>query len=189
MPARSLSSDLQTVLVTERDIKRRVRDLGREITKLYRPHGEITFIAIINGSIPFTADLMREIQLPLRLDSMRVSTYRDDTKPVSDPELIDTLRLDIKGRHVLLIDDILDTGRTFKRVVDVLKKKNPATLKVCVLLEKVGRREVEVQADFVGFRIPDEFAVGYGLDFADSYRNLKCIGVLKPELQNPPVWR
>ncbi|MDX2109652.1 MAG: hypoxanthine phosphoribosyltransferase [Verrucomicrobiota bacterium] len=184
-----MEDDLQTILVSEEQIRQRINELGKEITTAYKQYGELTVIAIINGAIPFTADLIRAIDIPVRLDCMRVSSYRDDTKPVSDPELIDTLRLDIEDRHVILIDDILDTGKTFAHVVKLLKTRKPASLRLAALLEKKGRRKVAVKADYVGFQIPDEFVVGYGLDFAERYRNLRCIGVLKAELQNPPEWR
>ena len=124
----------------------------------------------------------------MRLDAIRVSSYRDEMSPVSDPEIIDTIRLELRRRHILLIDDILDTGRTISRVVKILKKLNPASIRTCVLLEKKGRQKVDFSADYVGFTIPDEFVVGYGLDFAEYYRNLPCIGTLKPEFQNPPVF-
>lgn len=184
-----MEDDLHSILVTEKEIQQRVRTLGAEITKAYEGEEELTVIAIINGAIPFTADLIRHIDMPLRLDCMRVSSYKEGGETVSDPELIDTLRLDITDRHVLLIDDILDTGKTFARVVRILKQRKPASLKLCALLQKVGRSQKTAKADFVGFRIEDEFAVGYGLDFAERYRNLRCIGILKPELQNPPEWR
>lgn len=181
--------DLHRVLVSPQQIQARVKELGREITADYCEKGELTVIAIINGAIVFAADLIRHIDMPLRLDCMRVSSYRDDTKPTAMPEVIDTVRLDIKDRHVLLIDDVMDTGRTTEHVANLLGQLDPASLKICVLLEKKGRREVETQPDYVGFVIPDEFAVGYGLDFAEQYRNLPCIGVLLPEAQNPPEWR
>jgi hypoxanthine phosphoribosyltransferase len=102
--------------------------------------------------------------------------------------MVHSLTLDITNRHVLLIDDILDTGKTIALVAAMIRKQAPASVKTCVLLDKRGRREVEFEADFVGFRIPDKFVVGYGLDFAERYRNLPCIGVLRPHLQNPPEW-
>ena len=181
--------DLHRVLVSQQQLQKRVEELGQEITEAYREVGEVTVVAIINGAIVFAADLIRHIGLPLRLDCLRVSSYRDDTKPASTPEIIDKLRLDLKDRHVLLIDDIMDTGRTSEEVVRLLREMGPASIKVCVLLEKKGRREVEHEPDYVGFQIPDDFAVGYGLDFAEHYRNLPCIGVLRPEAQNPPEWR
>jgi len=182
-----LHADLETVLVSEKDIKARVKKLGAEIAAAYGDE-EITVVSIINGAILFTADLLREIPNPIRLDCIRISSYRNDTKSHGQPKLLQSLTLDITNRHVLLIDDILDTGKTFSAVAGMLGKLNPASLRTCVLLDKRGRREVDFEADFVGFQIPDKFVVGYGLDFAERYRNLPCIGVLKPSLQNPPEW-
>lgn len=182
-----LHVDLETVLVSEKDIKKRVKKLGAEIAAAYGDE-EITVVSIINGAILFTADLLREIPNPVRLDCIRISSYRNDTKSVGQPKLLQSLTLDISNRHVLLIDDILDTGKTFSAVAAMLQKLTPASLRTCVLLDKRGRREVEFEADFVGFQIPDKFVVGYGLDFAERYRNLPCIGVLKADLQNPPEW-
>ncbi len=182
-----LHADLETVLVSEKDIKKRVKKLGAELAAAYGDE-EITVVSIINGAILFTADLLREIPNPIRLDCIRISSYRNDTKSHGQPQLLQSLTLDISNRHVLLIDDILDTGKTFSSVAAMLTKLNPASLRTCVLLDKRGRREVDFEADFVGFQIPDKFVVGYGLDFAERYRNLPCIGVLKPNLQNPPEW-
>jgi len=181
-----LHADLETVLVSEADIKKRVKKLGAEIAASYGKE-EITVVSIINGAILFTADLLREIPNPIRLDCIRIASYRNDTKSHGKPQLLQSLTLDISNRHVLLIDDILDTGKTFSVVVNMIQKLNPASLRTCVLLDKRGRREVEFEADFVGFQIPDKFAVGYGLDFAERYRNLPCIGVLKTELQTVPL--
>jgi hypoxanthine phosphoribosyltransferase len=180
--------DLESIYVTEQEIRERVEVLGNEISEAYADVDEITIIAIINGAVLFTADVIRHISVPVRLDCMRVSSYRNDTSPVQEPEVIDMLRLDLEDAHVLIIDDILDTGHTCMRVINDIKKLKPASVRFGVLLEKEGRREVEVGADFVGFQIPDEFVVGYGLDFAERYRQLPCIGVLKPELQNPPTY-
>jgi hypoxanthine phosphoribosyltransferase len=175
------------VLVSEADIKKRLRKLGAEITALYGDD-EITVISVINGAILFTADLLRHIDNPVRLDCIRVSSYRNDTKSMGKPQVLGNLSLDLANRHVLLIDDILDTGKTLSMIVGMIKKLQPASVRTCVLLDKRGRREVEFEADLVGFQIPDKFVVGYGLDFAERYRNLPCIGVLKPHLQNPPEW-
>lgn len=180
-------ADLETILVSENDIKKRVKKLGSEIAAAYGEQ-EITVVSIINGAILFTADLLRQIPNPIRLDCIRIASYRNDTKSHGKPQLLQSLTLDISNRHVLLIDDILDTGKTFSVVVGMMQKLNPASLRTCVLLDKRGRREVAFEADFVGFQIPDKFVVGYGLDFAERYRNLPCIGVLKPHLQNPPEW-
>ena len=184
---RRAHSDLETILVSEAAIKRRLKKLGADIAAIYGKE-EITVVAIINGAILFTADLLRQISNPIRLDCIRVSSYRNDTKSHGKPKLLHSLSLDLTNRHVLLIDDILDTGKTLSVVVDIIKKLKPASVRTCVLLDKKGRREVEFTADLVGFEIPDKFVVGYGLDFAERYRNLPCIGVLKPTLQNPPEW-
>lgn len=178
---------LESVLVSEADLKKRIRKLGAEIARAYGDE-EITVVALINGAILFTADLLREIPNPIRLDCIRISSYRNETRSVGQPQILSSLSLDIANRHVLLIDDILDTGKTVSAVVAMINKLNPASVRTCVLLDKRGRREVEFEADFVGFSIPDKFVVGYGLDFAERYRNLPCIGVLKPDLQNPPEW-
>jgi hypoxanthine phosphoribosyltransferase len=179
--------DLESVLFTEAQIKKRVRELGRELRKFYGD-GEFTIVSIINGAVMFTADLMREIENPVRLDCIRISSYANRTRSVGTPQIVHSLTIDIAKRHVLLIDDILDTGKTITLVSGLIEKLNPASLKTCVLLDKQGRREVSFEADFVGFKIPDKFVVGYGLDFAERYRNLPCIGVLDPRLQNPPEW-
>jgi len=179
--------DLESVMYTEAQIKKRVRELGREIRRTYGD-GEFTIVSIINGAVMFTADLMREIDNPVRLDCIRISSYADRTKSVGTPQIVHSLTIDIAKRHVLLIDDILDTGKTITLVAGLIAKLRPASMKTCVLLDKQGRREVPFEADFVGFKIPDRFVVGYGLDFAERYRNLPCIGVLNPKLQNPPEW-
>ncbi len=174
--------ELDSVLITEAEIRRRVRQLGQQIRRDYA--GEpITVIAIINGAILFVSDLMREIDNPMRLDCIRISSYRNKTKSSGRPRVIQSLTLDVRDRHVLLIDDILDTGKTLALVSRLVRKLRPASLRVCVLLDKKGRREVPFEADYVGFSIPNKFVVGYGLDFAERYRNLPCIGVLRPDLQ------
>ncbi len=179
--------DLERILVTEAAIKQRLKVLGAEISRVYGSE-ELTVIAVVNGAIFFTADLLRHLRTPVRLDCIRVSSYRNSTRPVGPPRILDSLQLDLEQRHVLLIDDILDTGRTLSVVVSEIHKRKPASVRTCVLLDKKVRREVPLEADFVGFPIPDQFVVGYGLDFAERYRNLPCIGVLKPGLQNPPEW-
>jgi hypoxanthine phosphoribosyltransferase len=190
MPARKklpVHKDLAEILVTEAQIKRRLAALASAIDKAYAGQ-EVTAIAIINGALLFTADLLRLISRPVRLDCVRVSSYRNSSTAVTEPQLRSSLTIDIENRHVLLIDDILDTGKTLAMVVGLIGAMNPASVRTCVLLDKRGRREVPFDADFVGFEIPDRFVVGYGLDFAERYRNLPCIGVLKPALQNPPEW-
>jgi hypoxanthine phosphoribosyltransferase len=183
----ALHPDLAEVLLTEDQIKRRIKSLAAEIKAAYGD-GEFTIVSLINGAVMFTADLMRQIDNPVRLDCIRVSSYGAKTKSIGTPQVIYSLTLDIKNRHVLLIDDILDTGKTLALVRQLILDLSPASLRTCVLLDKKERREVPIEADFVGFDIPNKFVVGYGLDFAERYRNLPCIGVLKPERQNSSAW-
>ena len=181
-------ADLDTILVSEKEIQSRLAELGQQIYRDYKGK-ELAVIAIINGAIIFVADLIRQIRLPVQLDCIRVASYREETCPVQVPEIIDRVRLDLKGVHVLLIDDILDTGQTLSKITDAISEMEPISIKTCVLLDKEAPRAVEFTADYVGFTIPDTFVVGYGLDFAERYRQLPCIGSLKPELQNPPTWK
>lgn len=178
--------ELEHILVTEEQLAERTRELGEEISGFYNGE-EVTVVAIINGALFFTADLLRRIALPVRLDCTRISSYRNETVS-GEPEVLYQITLDVENRHVLIIDDILDTGKTLSKILRMFERLNPKSLRTCVLLEKQGRREVPCEADFVGFKIPDKFVVGYGLDFAERYRNLPCIGVLKPDFQNPPEW-
>jgi hypoxanthine phosphoribosyltransferase len=186
-PNVALHPDLAEVLLTEGQIRERIKTLAREIKSAYGD-GELTIISLINGAVMFTADLMREIDNPVRLDCIRVSSYGAKTKSIGTPQVIYSLTLDIKERDVLVIDDILDTGKTLKLVKELVQELKPASCRTCVLLDKKARREVALEADFVGFEIPDKFVVGYGLDFAERYRNLPGIGVLKPEKQTTTPW-
>ncbi len=171
---------LDHVLVSETAIKRRVAGLAEKINRAYRGR-DLTVIAIVNGALIFTADLLRLLRLPLRLDCVRASSYHTSTHAAGKPVVIDNLKLDIVGHEVLLVDDILDTGHTLSAVRELLLAKGAASVRTCVLLDKKARRLVPFEAEYVGFEIPNEFVVGYGLDFNERYRNLPCIGVLKPK--------
>jgi hypoxanthine phosphoribosyltransferase len=172
--------EMERILISREQIARRIRSLSKEIEQEFKGR-ELTVVAVLNGTVLFLADLVRHLSLPMRLDFVGVSSYGEGT--VSG-ELVFTkeLRLDVRGRDVLLVDDILDTGRTLKRVLDKLSKLEPRRIKTCVFLEKAARRVEAVEADFVGFPVPDLFVVGYGLDYAERYRNLPFVGVLHPEL-------
>jgi hypoxanthine phosphoribosyltransferase len=174
---------LAAVLITQAQLQRRVRALADEIERAF-PRRELTVVAILNGTVMFLADLMRHWQWPMRLDFVGVSSYRSGTEP---GELFFTkqLKLEVSGRDVLLVDDILDSGKTLQRVMTNVAALRPRRLKTCVLLDKPARRTEDIAADFVGFTIPDWFVVGYGLDFAERYRNLPFIGVLKAALYRP----
>ncbi len=177
-------SDLESVLLTEIQISNRVSELAEEISAYYEKK-ELTIVCVLSGALVFTSDLIRKLDIPTRLDCLRAESYGNASKASLPPRISNPLKTDIANRHVLLIDDILDTGNTLSAIKDHLGQANPASLRSCVLLDKKERRELDIQADHVGFSIPDAFAVGYGLDFAERYRNLSCIGVLKPEFQNP----
>jgi hypoxanthine phosphoribosyltransferase len=173
-------ADVASVLITKTEIARRVQSLAREIHSDFADR-EMVVVSLLNGTVMFLADLIRHLSLPLRLDFIGVSSYGAGTE---SGELVITkeLRLDVRGRDVLLVDDILDTGRTIKRVHAKLQQLKPRRIKTCVLLDKPARRIEKVRADYVGFTIPDLFVVGYGLDYAERYRNLPFVGVLKPEM-------
>jgi hypoxanthine phosphoribosyltransferase len=170
--------DLEAVLIPESQLKRRIRQLAHSL-ELDFAGRDLLVVALLNGTVLFLADLIRQLTLPMRLDFIGVSSYRQGTQA---REIVFTkeLRLDVRGRDLLLVDDILDTGRTLVSVLTKLKSLEPRSVKVCVLLNKAARRLEAIEADYVGFEIPDLFVVGYGLDFAERYRNLPFIGVLKP---------
>src|SRR5215475_13069294 len=176
----SWQREVERVLITDRQIARRLRAMSREIERDF--HGrEMVVVSLLNGTVMFLADLMRHLSLPLRLDFIGVSSYGAGTTP-GDLVFTKELRLDVRRRDVLLVDDILDTGRTVKRVLNKLRQLKPRRIKICVLLDKPARRVEKVRADYVGFSIPDLFVVGYGLDYAERYRNLPFVGVLRPEI-------
>ncbi len=172
--------DVELILISQPRIARRVRELAVEIERDYTGR-ETVVVALLNGTVMFLADLIRHLSLPLRLDFMGVSSYGLGTES-GDLVFTKELRLDVRGRDVLLVDDILDTGRTLRRVYDKLHKLQPRRIRTCVLLDKKARRVEAIEADYVGFEIPDLFVVGYGLDFAERYRNLPFVGVLYPRV-------
>jgi hypoxanthine phosphoribosyltransferase len=172
--------EVERVLITEEQIARRIKILAREIERDFRGR-ETVVVSLLNGTVMFLADLMRHLNLPLRLDFIGVSSYGVGTES-GDLVFTKELRLDVRGRDVLLVDDILDTGKTISRVLLKLRPLRPRRIKVCVLLDKPSRRLEDATADYVGFEVPDYFVVGYGLDFAERYRNLPFVGVLHPHV-------
>ena len=172
--------EVERVLFTDQQIARRIREMSREIERDFRGR-EMVVVSLLNGTVMFLADLLRRLSLPLRLDFLGVSSYGAGTES-GDLVYTKELRLDVRQRDVLLVDDILDTGKTLSRVIPKLRALKPRRIKVCVLLDKRERRLEKVSANYVGFVIPNVFVVGYGLDYAEKYRNLPFVGVLKPEM-------
>src|SRR5712691_7490879 len=172
--------EVERILITDAQIARRIKLVARDIARDFTGR-EMVVVPLLNGTVMFLADLIRNLSLPLRLDFIGVSSYGAGTE---SGELVFTkeLRLDVRGRDVLLVDDILDTGKTLYRVLGKVEALKPRRLKTCVLLNKAARRVEEVEPDYVGFQIPDYFVVGYGLDFAERYRNLPFVGVLYPHV-------
>ena len=179
-----MQSDLERVLFEEATILRRLDEMAAQISEHYRDR-ELTVIAILNGSLMFMADLLRRIPLPLRLDCLSVASYHGKTE-TSGELIFKRVAPDVADRHLLILDDILDSGQTLVAVREKLQMANPRSIRVCVLLRKKKLRERPANADYVGFEIEDEFVVGYGLDFMERYRNLPCIGVLRKELIAQP---
>ena len=177
-----LGADVGEVLLSEAQISTRVAELGSQIGADYAGHA-LTLVSVLKGSLPFMADLMRAMTIPVRIDLMEVSSYGGTATESSGlVRIIKDLSASIDGQDVLLVEDIIDTGLTLNYLVRYLRGKNPATLRICTLLDKPARRLVEIPVDYIGFTIPDQFVVVYGLDFGEFYRNLRFVGVLRPEV-------
>ncbi len=175
-----MQDDLDRVLFDEQTILRRLDELATDITSQYQDR-ELTVIAVLNGSLIFMADLLRRIPLPLKLDCLSVASYHGGTTTTGEVVFKQLALPDVTGRHILILDDILDSGLTLAAIRDKLTTEQPLSVKICVLLRKLKARLRPVEADYVGFNIGDEFVVGYGLDYLERYRNLPCIGVLRKD--------
>jgi hypoxanthine phosphoribosyltransferase len=177
-----LKDDIGQVLIGEEQIRAKVSDLGAQISADYAD-STVTLVSVLKGSLPFMADLMRAIEIPVQIDLMEVSSYGGATTESSGlVRILKDLSSSIAGKDVLIVEDIIDTGLTLNYLLRYLRGKNPRSLRICALLDKPARRLVEIPFDYTGFTIPDEFVVGYGLDFGEYYRNLPFIGVLRREL-------
>jgi hypoxanthine phosphoribosyltransferase len=176
-----MQADLDRILFNEATIHRRLDELAARISHDYRDR-ELTVIAILNGSVILMADLLRRIPLPLKLDCLSVASYHGGIKPSGELVFRQVSLPDVAGRHVLILDDILDSGVTLATIREKLETAGPLSVRICVLLEKKKTRTRAVDPDYVGFEIADEFVVGYGLDYMERYRNLPCIGVLRKDL-------
>ncbi|HEX7473983.1 MAG TPA: hypoxanthine phosphoribosyltransferase [Candidatus Limnocylindrales bacterium] len=177
-----LTADVGEVLLTEDEIRARIAELGARVSADYAGR-RLTLVSVLKGSLPFMADLMRQITIPLRIDLMEVSSYGGaSTESSGLVRILKDLSASIAGEDVLLVEDIIDTGLTLNYLLRYLRGKGPNSLKICTLLDKPARRLVEIQVDYTGFTIPDQFVVGFGLDYGELYRNLRFVGVLRPEV-------
>jgi hypoxanthine phosphoribosyltransferase len=176
-----VQDDLERVLFDEPTILRRLDEIAAQISRDYS-NKELTVIVVLNGSLVFMADLMRRIQVPLRLDCLSVASYHGKAETSGEVIFKQIALPDVQGRHILILDDILDSGSTLAAIREKLETAGPRTIRVCVLLSKKKQRARALDANYVGFEIEDEFVVGYGLDYDERYRNLPCIGVLRKEL-------
>ena len=178
----SMHDDIKTVLVSEEQLKAKVAELGARISRDYAGKN-LVLVSILKGSVVFMADLMRAVSIPCNIDFMVVSSYGGSNTTTSGlVKIIKDLDGDLSGKDVLIVEDILDTGVTLSNLVPMLKMRNPNSVKICTILDKPSRRKANIQPDYEGFQVPDEFVVGYGLDYDEKYRNLPYVGVLKPEI-------
>jgi len=176
-----LINDVESVLISEEKLAARIKELGEQITADYAGK-EILAIGVLRGAVLFMADLTRAIKVPVAIDFMAVSSYGAGTSSSGVVRILKDLDEDIEGKHVLIVEDIIDSGLTLSYLIENIKSRKPASLKLCTLLNKPERRRAEVHIDYNGFTVPDYFVVGYGLDYAEKYRNLPFIGILKPEV-------
>ena len=177
-----LRDDVAKVLIPEDVLQARVAELGRAINAMYTDDNRPLLVCVLKGAFMFLADLTRHLEMRHEVDFMEISSYGAATRSSGVVRILLDLEQNIEGRHVLIVEDIIDSGRTLDYITRNLRTRAPASLRVCTLLSKPSRREIDVLLDFVGFEVPDEFVVGYGLDFVEEYRNLPFIGVLKEEV-------
>lgn len=173
--------DIKEVLFSEEQLQSKMKELGAAITADYAGK-DLLLVSILKGSIMVMADLMRAVDLPLEIDFMNVSSYGAGTETKGAVKILKDLDVDIKGKHVLIVEDILDSGVTLHNLINLLKQREPASVEICTLFSKPSRRQIEVETKYLGYEIPDAFIVGYGLDYDERYRNLPYVGVLKEEI-------
>lgn len=179
---RTMDDGILKVLVTSEQLQTKVQELGERISRDYAGK-DLLLVSILKGSVVFMADIMRAIKIPNAIDFMVVSSYGGgNTMTTGLVKIIKDLDSDLSGKDVLIVEDILDTGVTLSKLVPMLKMRNPNSVKICAILDKPERRKADIHADYLGFQVPDEFVVGYGLDYDEKYRNLPYVGVLKPEI-------
>ena len=178
-----IKEDIEKVVFTEEEIRAKIRELGQRITEDYKDAKDTIYcVGILKGAVVFYTDLVREIDLPVHFDFMIASSYGNGTSTSGTVKILKDLDYDVEGKHLIIIEDIIDSGTTMNYLMKYFRERKPKSVKLCALLSKPSRRTVDVSIDYCGFEIPDEFIVGYGLDYAEKYRNLPFIGVLKPEI-------
>lgn len=176
-----MHKDIEEVLITQKQLQHKVAELGQQISRDYKGRAPL-LLCVLKGALMFVADLARAIELPLEMDFMVISSYGSATESSGVVRIVKDLEAPIAGKDVLVVEDIVDSGLTLNYLLEVLRTRNPASLRVCALIDKVKEREKVVMPDYIGFRVADRFVVGYGLDYAQHYRNLPYIGVLKPKV-------
>ncbi len=176
-----MKDDVLKVLLSEEEIKNKVQELGKIITEEYRGKN-LLLVTVLKGAVVFLADLMRSIDTPAEIDFMVVSSYGSGVKSSGVVKIVKDLDVPLKDRHILIVEDILDSGLTLSYIKGILQDRGPASIRIVTLLDKPARRKADIKADYVGFEVPDDFVIGYGLDYDEKYRNLPYIGVLKPEV-------
>ncbi len=176
-----MMSDIKEVLITEQELQSKVKELAEAIARDYREKDPV-LVGVLNGAFVFLADLMRYLELPCTVDFVSWSSYGKDTSSSGVFRIMKDLETNVESKHVLVVEDIIDTGLTLHYLLDTIRARRPASVRVAALLDKPSRRRIEAKADYLGFQIPDVFVVGYGLDFGQRYRNLPFIGILKPDI-------
>lgn len=176
-----MTNDIQEVLLSEEKLAAVVKDLGRRISEDYKGKN-LLMVSVLKGSVVFMSDLMRAVTIPCRIDFMSVSSYGSGVKTSGVVKIVKDLDIPLAGYDLLVVEDILDSGMTLSYILEVLEARGPKSVKLCTLLDKPDRRKVNIKADYVGCEVPDEFVVGYGLDYDEKYRNLPYVGILKPEV-------
>lgn len=176
-----MREDIKEILFTQEDLKAITKELGEKVTRDYKDK-KLYLVTILKGAVVFLTDFMRNVDLPCEIDFMVVSSYGSGVTSSGNVKIIKDLDVPLEDKDILIVEDILDSGNTLKFVVDMIKKRHPKSVEICALLDKPSRRIADIQAKYVGREIPDEFVVGYGLDYDEKYRNLPYLGVLKPEV-------
>lgn len=176
-----MNHDIKEILISQEALDARVRELGKEISEKYKGK-ELLMIGVLKGANVFMSDLMRAVNVPIQIDFIAASSYGSSTESSGVVRIVKDLDYSIEGKHVMIVEDIIDTGLTLKYLYDNFSARKPASLSIISLLDKPERRKAEIKVDYTGFVIPDEFIVGYGIDYAEKYRNLPFVATLKPEV-------